>query len=92
MTAPSNGGSSKRSFADEVLRQTREHPGRSLAIAVGVGYVLGGGLRSRLTARLLGAGIRSALGTAVLPLVVESLAALGGKHTPRTEDVNNENE
>ena len=49
------------SWTDRLMRQTREHPGRSVAMAVGVGYVLGGGLFSRLTARILGTGIRIGL-------------------------------
>ena len=76
------------SFADKVVRQTREHPGRSVAMAVGVGYVLGGGLFSRLTARIVGTGIRVGLRTALLPFVTEGLLALGQKHTNQREDVN----
>jgi hypothetical protein len=76
------------SLADKVVRQTREHPGRSVAIAVGVGYVLGGGLFSRLTARVVGTGIRIGLRTALLPFVTESLVALGQKPTTQREDVN----
>ena len=73
------------SLADKLVRQTREHPGRSVAMAVGVGYVLGGGLFSRLTARIVGAGIRIGLRTALLPFVTESLVALGQKHTTQRE-------
>jgi hypothetical protein len=71
------------SLADKMLRQTREHPGRSIAMAVGAGYVLGGGLFSRLTARIVGAGIRIGLRTALLPFVTESLLALGQTTPPR---------
>ncbi len=39
-------------------RQVHEHPGRSVALAVGAGYLLGGGLFSRLTGRVLGTGLR----------------------------------
>jgi hypothetical protein len=80
------------SLADKVVRQTREHPGRSIAMAVGVGYVLGGGLFSRLTARILGAGVRIGLRTALLPFVAESLVALGQKQTKQREDVTNEDQ
>jgi len=76
------------SLADKLVRQTREHPGRSVAMAVGVGYVLGGGLFSRLTARIVGTGIRIGLRTALLPFVTESLLALGQKHPTQREDVN----
>ena len=80
------------SWADKLVRQTREHPGRSVAMAVGVGYVLGGGLFSRLTARIVGTGIRIGLRTALLPFVTEGLLVLGQKHTTQRENVKNENE
>ena len=79
-----------RSWADRLARETREHPGRSIALAVGVGYVLGGGLFSRLTARILGTGIRIALRTALLPFVTEGLVLLGQRHTKSEGDVNDE--
>ena len=80
------------SWADRLARQTREHPGRSLATAVGVGYVLGGGLFSRLTARIMGTGIRLGLRTALLPFVTEGLLLLGQKQTNSERNVKNENE
>jgi hypothetical protein len=80
------------SWAAKLVRQTREHPGRSIAMAVGVGYVLGGGLFSRLTARVVGTAIRIGLRTALLPFVTEGLLVLGQKHTTQREDVKNENE
>jgi hypothetical protein len=78
------------SLADKLVRQTREHPGRSVAMAVGLGYVLGGGLFSRLTARLLGTGIRIGLRTALLPFVTEGLVVLGQRTHQSEGDVNNE--
>jgi len=54
------------------LRQhMREHPGRTVAMAVGAGYLLGGGLFSRLTGRILGTGARLALRLVAVPLAVE---------------------
>jgi hypothetical protein len=73
------------SWTDRLARQTREHPGRSIAMAVGVGYVLGGGLFSRLTAHIVGTGIRIGLRTALLPFVTEGLLLLGQKHTTQRE-------
>jgi len=78
------------SWADRLAQETRAHPGRSIALAVGVGYVLGGGLFSRLTARILGTGIRIGLRTALLPFVTEGLVLLGQRHTTSEGDVNNE--
>ena len=42
--------------------------------AVGIGFVLGGGLFTRLTATIVGAGLRIGL-MAALPLLKEELAA-----------------
>jgi hypothetical protein len=80
------------SWADRLTRETREHPGRSVAMAVGVGYVLGGGLFSRLTARVLGTGIRIGLRTALLPFVTEGLLVLGRKTDHSERNVKNENQ
>jgi hypothetical protein len=53
-------------------------------VALGVGFVLGGGLFSRVTARLVGAGARIGLRMAVIPLMAQGLIALGeGLHAPR---------
>jgi hypothetical protein len=53
-------------------RAVHEHPFRTLLVAAGVGYVLGGGLFTPLTRRLLGAGARAL----VVPLVRSQLAAV----------------
>jgi hypothetical protein len=72
-------------WAERLARQTREHPGRSVAMALGVGYLLGGGLFSRLTARIVGTAIRIGLRTALLPFVTEGLLVLGQKPTTQRE-------
>ena len=64
-------------WSDTLLEQTRKNPGRAAAVALGAGYVLGGGLFSVLTARLLGAAVRIGVRVALVPLVTESFAALG---------------
>lgn len=56
--------------------RVRRHPYGTLAAAVGVGYVLGGGLFSPLTARLLGLGIRIGMRLAVLPFITDELSGL----------------
>jgi hypothetical protein len=58
-------------------REAREHPLRLVGVALGVGFVLGGGLYSRLAARLVGAGVRLGLRMAVAPLMAQGLIALG---------------
>ena len=52
------------------------HPYGTIAAAVGIGYVLGGGLFSRLSARILGLGLRVGLRLAVLPLIKDELLGL----------------
>ncbi|HEX4403402.1 MAG TPA: hypothetical protein VH560_01145 [Polyangia bacterium] len=50
------------------------HPIGAVATALGVGYVLGGGLFTRLTSKLVGLGVRFA----VLPVLERELAGLAG--------------
>jgi len=52
-----------------VVEQVRHHPYQALLVAVGVGYVLGGGLFSRLTMNVLRTGVRMG----ALPLVQRKL-------------------
>jgi hypothetical protein len=92
--APKNAPQTPRveSWVDRLARQTRKHPGRFVAAAVGVGYVLGGGLFSRLTARIVGTAVRIGLRTALLPLVTEGLFVLGQKTHHSEGTVKNENQ
>jgi hypothetical protein len=48
-------------WRDTLSEQIDEHPIRTVAIALGTGYLLAGGLFTRLTARLVGLGIRIGL-------------------------------
>ncbi len=50
----------------------REKPARTLAVAAGLGYVLAGGLRSRLTSLLLQVGSRLAMALAARELGVRT--------------------
>lgn len=58
--------------AFDMRRRTRRHPYAMVAAALGVGYVLGGGLFSRTTVRLLGVAGR----VAALPLLRSELIGL----------------
>ena len=51
-----------------LTEQVHRRPYVTVGVAAGVGYVLGGGLRSRLTAVLLGAATRVALAVAAREL------------------------
>lgn len=55
--------------------QVREHPWRMCGIALAAGYIAGGGLFSRLTGRLLFAGLRIGVHVAALPLVHNEVSA-----------------
>lgn len=61
-----------------VVREAQERPGRTIAIALGAGYLLGGGLFSALTARILGTGVRVGMRLALIPLVTQGVASLTG--------------
>jgi hypothetical protein len=63
-------------WRDTLARQTREHPMGSLAAALGVGFVLGGGLFSRVTVRIVATGLRVGLRMAVVPLMARTLVTL----------------
>jgi hypothetical protein len=58
--------------ASDISAWIRRNPYGALAGAVGVGFVAGGGLFTRLTARLVGAGVRMSL-VAAVPLLREEL-------------------
>jgi hypothetical protein len=82
--APSGGGQADSGVrtARELLRgvaeQAATHPFRTVAAAVGAGYVVGGGLFSPLTARLFGVLVRIGLRAAALPLLDHALGLLAG--------------
>jgi hypothetical protein len=62
----------------DLAGQIREHPYGAVAAAAGVGFVLGGGLFTRLTGRAAGAAFRLAL-VALLPLVQDRLLRAAGR-------------
>jgi ElaB/YqjD/DUF883 family membrane-anchored ribosome-binding protein len=51
-----------------LTEQVEERPYTTLGVAAGVGYVLGGGLRSRLTAMVVGSATRLAMALAAREL------------------------
>jgi hypothetical protein len=71
------------------MRQRLEqNPYAVLAGAVGLGFVLGGGLFTRLTARIVGVGLRAGV-VAALPLMQKELLrrVLEGDPVDVSEDV-----
>jgi hypothetical protein len=69
-----------RTLMRDMGEQAATRPFRTVAVALGAGYVVGGGLFSPLTARLVGLMVRVGLRMAALPLVSEALG-LGVKET-----------
>jgi hypothetical protein len=63
-------------LSGEVKERVDAHPLKALAAALGAGYVIGGGLFSPLTGRLLLGGVRIGLRLAALPLVRDELFAV----------------
>jgi hypothetical protein len=56
--------------------RVERNPYGMMAAAIGVGYVLGGGIFSPLTARILGLGMRLSLRLAALPFIKEELMGI----------------
>ena len=63
-------------WRDTLSEQINEHPVRTVAIALGTGYLLAGGLFTRLTARLVMLGMRIGLRVGGPRLVTQSVVAL----------------
>jgi hypothetical protein len=56
--------------------RVNRHPYGTIAAALGIGYVLGGGLFTALTGRLVGLGLRVGLRLAVLPMIKDEISEL----------------
>jgi hypothetical protein len=72
----------------DIKRRLQRNPYGMLAGALGIGFVLGGGLFTRLSGRVLGAGLRVGL-MAAMPIIAKQLTqALGGSkaETPKEND------
>ena len=65
-----------RDVLHSIGEETTSHPFRTVGLAAGAGFVLGGGLFTPLTARALGVGVRLALRLAVLPALGRGLAMI----------------
>ncbi len=72
-------------WRETLSEQIDEHPGRTVAIALGTGYLLAGGLFTRLTARLVGLGVRIGLRVGRARLVAQSIVALREALLARTD-------
>jgi hypothetical protein len=72
----SHDDSTKGAF--DVAALVDSHPVATLLGALGVGYVLGGGLFTSLTRRLFGTGLRLGFQLAVLPALERQVAGMAG--------------
>jgi hypothetical protein len=62
----------------DVAALVEAHPVATVLGALGVGYILGGGLFTSLTRRLVSVGMRLGLQLAVLPALEREVAGLAG--------------
>jgi hypothetical protein len=90
-TAPASATATDLEAALDVSGHVNRHPYGSVAAAVGIGYVLGGGIFTPLTARIVKLGVRLGWRLAVLPLLEQELvamadSALGGAARTNHED------
>ena len=60
----------------DIPGRVERHPYGTVAAAVGIGYVLGGGLFTPLTARIVGLGIRIGVRLALLPMLKDQISEL----------------
>ena len=76
--APATATEAIEETALDVRAFVEAHPIGAVATALGVGYVMGGGLFTRLTSKLIGLGLRFGVQFAVLPALEHELTGLAG--------------
>lgn len=80
---------SVESMIETVRTELDERPWRTLGLAVGAGYILGGGLLTPLTFRLLTSAVKIGVRVAALPIVGEEIKGFvetftdGGRGEPQ---------
>jgi len=60
----------------DIKGRVERHPFGTVAAALGIGYVLGGGLFTPLTGRIVRLGVRIGMRLAVLPLLKQEMAEI----------------
>jgi hypothetical protein len=73
----------KRAAAIE--ERVNRHPYGSVAAALGVGYVLGGGIFTPLTSRIVTLGLRIGIRLALLPMLKDEISGLADALTGENE-------
>jgi hypothetical protein len=73
----------KRAAAIE--QRVNRNPYGSMAAALGIGYVLGGGIFTPLTSRIVALGLRIGIRLAVLPMLKDEISVLADALAGETE-------
>jgi hypothetical protein len=82
------GAFSELNDAIDLKGRVKRHPYGTVAAALGIGYVLGGGIFTPLTSRIVRLGLRLGVRLALLPLLkdqVEGIAEVLGQGDDETE-------
>ena len=82
---PRGARSATADLALHIQQQIEEHPYHALAIAAGVGFIVGSGLSKRATARLFATGLRVSLTSAIGPLLAEIVERMRSERTSRID-------
>ena len=91
LTAAASGGwqdasGAWRRSADYIKREIEQRPFRTALVSVGAGYLLGGGLFTALTAKLVGTGLRLALRGLAFPAIATGAVSLGKQFLSENEN------
>jgi len=79
------GAVSELKRAAAIDERVARHPYGTVAAALGIGYVLGGGLFTSLTSRIFGLGLRIGVKLAVLPMLKDEISVLADALTGENE-------
>jgi len=71
--------------AADIDGRVSRHPYGSMAAALGIGYVLGGGIFTPLTSRVFGLALRIGVRLALLPMLKDEIAAVADAVTGEGE-------
>jgi hypothetical protein len=79
------GAVSELKRAAAIDERVDRHPYGSVAAALGIGYLLGGGLFTPLTSRIVALGLRIGVRLAVLPMLKDEISVLADALTGENE-------
>ena len=81
MQTPEKNPPNGRAFSDltdaiDIKGRVKRHPYGAVAAALGIGYVIGGGIFTPLTSRIVRLGMRIGVRLALVPLLKDQIAGL----------------